>query len=324
MAWAIDSKDRAILYHLDEDARQPISQLAKKVKLNREVVRYRIERMSEAGIIQKFLVFVPLSSLGYLLTTFFMNFQDTSIKDEEEILRYITGKKEVVWAASSNGRFDMGFTISARNMTELAKFIAEFRDNYRSFMTDFHMANVVRGWRFPRRYLLENDENEDSCPGGKELPFVEVDRIDRKILAALGEDGRMRAVDIAKRVGISADAVADRINRLRKEKTISGISLVLNNNAIKRKAFKSFITFHNVKKAEEKFLNYCYENRNVVQVKRMLGPWEYEVDMELEDEEELRELHMKLKDRFSDSIRSTSFVSLYKVHKFDMGGFLVE
>ncbi|MFH1470895.1 MAG: Lrp/AsnC family transcriptional regulator [Candidatus Micrarchaeota archaeon] len=324
MSWEIDSKDRAILYNLDEDARQPISQLSKKVKLNREVVRYRIDRMEQDGVIQKFLAYIPITRFGYLLTTFFMSFQDSSIRDEEEVIRFLSGKELVVWVVSANGRFDLGFTMCAKNMNELATFVAEFRDKFRNFITDFQMADVVSLWRFPRGYLLENDDDTwkpfcfDSTVVRRDL-----DDVDRKILAALGEDGRMRAVEIARRVGVSADAVADRISKMRKEKMIPGISILLNNNSIKRKAFKSFITFHNVKKIEKKFLDYCRQNRNVVQVKRTLGPWEYEVDLELESEDELRELHNKLKEKFPDSIRSTSFVSVYRVHKFDMGGFLL-
>ncbi len=324
MAWDIDAKDRAIIFHLDEDARQPISQLSKKVKLNREVVRYRIDRMVEQGVIQKFLTYIPITHLGYLLVSFFMNFQDTSVRDEEEIIKYVNGKKGAIWCASTNGRFDFGFTISAKNMNDLATFVAEFRDKYRHLITDFQMGNVVRDWQFRRAYLLEDEEEEELIFGKLASHQTELDKTDRKILAALGEDGRMRAVEIAHRVGISADSVADRISKLKKEKLISKTSLLLNNSAIKRKAFKSFITFHNVKKVEERFLNYCHENRNIISVKRMLGPWEYEVDVELESEDEVRELHAKLKERFAESIRSASFVSIYRVHKFDMGGFLLE
>ena len=325
MAWEIDAKDRAIIFYLDEDARQPISQLSKKVKLNREVVRYRIDRMIEQGVIQKFLTYVPITHLGYLLVSFFMNFQDTSIKDEEEIIKYVNGKPGAIWCASTNGRFDFGFTISAKNMNDLAAFVAEFRDKYRHLITDFQMGNVVRDWQFRRAYLLDNDEDDEGPNLGPLLFYQkELDRMDRKILAALGEDGRMRAVEIAHRVGISADSVADRISKLKKEKLISKTSLLLNNSAIKRKAFKSFITFHNVKKVEEKFLNYCHENTNIIGVKRMLGPWEYEMDAELESEDDVRELHAKLKERFAESIRSASYVSIYRVHKFDMGEFLLD
>jgi Lrp/AsnC family leucine-responsive transcriptional regulator len=44
--------------------------------------------------------------------------------------------------------------------------------------------------------------------------FVSLDEVDRDILAALQGDARMRVSEIARRVGLSAPAVADRVRRL--------------------------------------------------------------------------------------------------------------
>jgi Lrp/AsnC family leucine-responsive transcriptional regulator len=44
--------------------------------------------------------------------------------------------------------------------------------------------------------------------------FVSLDEVDRDILAALQGDARMRVSEIARRVGLSAPAVGDRVRRL--------------------------------------------------------------------------------------------------------------
>ena len=48
----IDLKDRKILYHLDLDARQSLTQVGKKVGLKKDVVAYRVQRMQKDGIIK--------------------------------------------------------------------------------------------------------------------------------------------------------------------------------------------------------------------------------------------------------------------------------
>ncbi len=324
MASSIDAKDRAIIYRLDLDARQPVSRLSKRMKLNRRVVCYRIERMVKEGIIQKFLMFVNMPKAGYIVTTFFARFHDTQPKDEQAIIEYLKKKREVIWVASMDGRFHLGTTICVRNVNEVTEFFDDLRDQFGRFLSDMQMANVVFAWRFPRKYLSEAPQT------GKRIPLVEspletaeIDLVDRKILAALGEDGRMRAVDIAKRVGISADAVADRIAKLKADGVISGIGVFLDNLVLNRRLFRTFITFHNLTNVREKFLKYCYEHPNAIQVKRMLGPWEYEVDLEVQDENELRRINAEFKDHFKDAVSATSFVTLYKTHKFDLGGFLL-
>ncbi len=323
MAFELDAKDRAILYHLDRDARQPISKLSKKVKLNREVARYRIEQMTKAGVIQKFLTFIALPERGYVATTFFFRFQDTSAKSEESIIRYLTEKKSVIWLASMDGRFNLGFTLCTQSISEVAKFIDEFRDPFRPFISDFQMANVVMAWRFPRKYLVGEASESGIQILNAKLARADIDDTDKAILARLGDDGRMTAVEIAKKTGVSADSVANRINKMKKDGLIAGIGILLDSVVINRRLYRSFVSFHNILSVEQKFLKYCREHPNAVQVKRMLGPWEYEVDLEVQDETELRKIHSEFKEHFKDAVRATSFANVYKTHKFNLTGFLV-
>jgi Lrp/AsnC family transcriptional regulator, leucine-responsive regulatory protein len=49
-----------------------------------------------------------------------------------------------------------------------------------------------------------------------------VDRLDRRILAALQGDGRMTNTELAERIGLSATATADRVRRLSRDGFILG------------------------------------------------------------------------------------------------------
>ena len=63
---APDKKDQEILYELDLNARQSNAQIAKKVRLSKEVVGYRIKRMLEDEIIIGFYSVIDVTKLGYL------------------------------------------------------------------------------------------------------------------------------------------------------------------------------------------------------------------------------------------------------------------
>jgi Lrp/AsnC family leucine-responsive transcriptional regulator len=52
---------------------------------------------------------------------------------------------------------------------------------------------------------------------------VEIDRIDREIIAALRADGRASFREMGEQVGLSANTVADRVRRLQAEGVIQGI-----------------------------------------------------------------------------------------------------
>jgi Lrp/AsnC family transcriptional regulator, leucine-responsive regulatory protein len=322
MVRELDEKDRAILFYLDEDSRIPVSKLAKKVQLSRELVRYRMERMVQEKVIQKYLTFITLPKTGYNVTTVFFRFQDTSVKDEEEVIKYLLVKKNVIWLASMDGRFNLGFTLCVYSTKEVAEFIDTLKDKYGKFMSDFQIASIVSAWRFPRKYLLKDSFGEREFLSEHHPESISIDSVDKAVLIALGEDGRMTAVEIAKKVGVSPDTVADRIRSLKKRGIIAGIGVITDNLVLGRRLFRTFLTFHNLISVEKKFMNYCKEHPNSVQLKRMLGPWEYEVDLEVADETELRRINSAFKETFQESVRATSFVSIYKIHKYNLTDFL--
>ncbi len=63
----------------------------------------------------------------------------------------------------------------------------------------------------------ENRENAE-----KAGIMTDMDRIDRKILKFLQEDGRISAVDLAEKVGLSPTSTSDRVKRLQREGYIAG------------------------------------------------------------------------------------------------------
>ncbi len=63
---------------------------------------------------------------------------------------------------------------------------------------------------------------------------VSLDRIDRRILQLLREDGRMPVAAIAKQVKLSPPAVHDRIKKLEQQGVIAGYSVVLDPNILER------------------------------------------------------------------------------------------
>ena len=52
--YGLDLKDKKILVELELNSRRSNNQIAKKVNLSKEVVKYRIDRLLEKGVILRF------------------------------------------------------------------------------------------------------------------------------------------------------------------------------------------------------------------------------------------------------------------------------
>ena len=64
--------------------------------------------------------------------------------------------------------------------------------------------------------------------------MTELDRVDRRILALLQEDGRITTVDLAERIGLSATATSERMKRLLREGYVTGFRAVLDPQKLDR------------------------------------------------------------------------------------------
>ncbi len=69
----IDLKDRKILYQLDLNSRQSLTQIGKNVGLKKDVVSYRIKRLQDEGVIKNFWTVINTFKLGYNVFRIYIN-----------------------------------------------------------------------------------------------------------------------------------------------------------------------------------------------------------------------------------------------------------
>ena len=77
----IDKTDRKILYELDLNARKPHSQIAKKLRINRSIVSYRINEMKKKGIIKGTFLELNNQLLGYYNVRLFIKFSNAKLDE---------------------------------------------------------------------------------------------------------------------------------------------------------------------------------------------------------------------------------------------------
>ena len=71
----IDVEDSRILYELDFNSRQTLTQIGKNIGLKKDVVSYRVQRMQEEGVIKNFWTAINTFKLGYQVYRIYINFQ---------------------------------------------------------------------------------------------------------------------------------------------------------------------------------------------------------------------------------------------------------
>lgn len=133
-----------------------------------------------------------------------------------------------------------------------------------------------------------------------------IDDIDKQIMQLLQQNGRMAVSQISKQISMSQPSVKERITKLEEKKVIAGYSAVFNLREMDR-GTTSFIL---VKTEQcQEIIDFCREAREVTDLYRISGDFNYLLKVQTSSVEELAE--------FQDSLArlgpSKSLISLKNI-----------
>lgn len=314
----IDWKDRQILFHLDEDGFQPASAIAKKIRLSKQVVSYRIAELQRKGILRRCCAIVNEAKLGYTFFKFYLKYKNVDRKLEEEIIEFFGKHPNVGLVDTCDGRFDLFMGIWARDTHEVYKIYRELFGIYGKNFEDVTVSIIETAYNSKRGYLIgENTKAEVPLFGGAVDISPKIDESDKKILAILSKDARSRLVDVAKEIGLTPNAVSHRIKEMKKSGIIQGARIVLDRNKLGFLSYKVLIKVDSFDESEVKrFLNYVTQQQNIIDIVICLGDWNIEMDIEIEDYDAFRKLMLELRTKFSNLIKSYDSLLVFYEHTY--------
>jgi len=314
----LDLTDRKILHQLDLNARAPVSIIARRLRLSREVVNYRINKLIENNIISKFHTIIDISKLGYSAHKVFIRFQNMTEEKERQFVEFVKNNENVVYSASYDGKFDIVVSIWAKNIEDLALRLKEIDSKFGNYIAEKQIATIVKGEYNVRNYLVDSKSVRRESFFGSVPQKIKLDDVNRKILFELSKNSRLTVVEISEKVRLSADAVAKRIKLLEKSGVIQGYNIVPNEENYSFIHYKILISLHNLnEERERKFVNYCKSNKNIWYFCSCLGNWNYEIDLDINNASAFREFLRELKINFSDIIKDYSVLTTFKTNKYN-------
>ena len=113
----LDDTDRKILRILQEDARTPFSEVARRIDMSSATVHDRVSRMEEAGVLRGYRADVDPKALGYGVSAFVgLRVQQGHEQKALETLRSVEGVREV---HLTTGEYDVMMRVYAESTDDL-------------------------------------------------------------------------------------------------------------------------------------------------------------------------------------------------------------
>jgi DNA-binding Lrp family transcriptional regulator len=305
----IDLKDRKILYELDLDARQSLTQIGKKVGLKKDVVSYRIRRMQDEGVIKNFWTAINTFKLGYNVFRIYITFQYVSQNIKNEIITHFMNYKNT-WAVKSHkGEVDIAVIVWSKNNYEFYQFWDETLDKYVDYFAKAIVSVFVQAFCYKKSYLLPEISNKTD----RELyrltcgvKPIEIDNIDYNLLNEIAVNARIPLIELAEKLDCSSQTINYRLNNLIKSEVIQAFRVNIDFSKIDLQHFKVDIYLKEHKKRRD-IWNFLKEKPFFEYLNVSVGWCDLEPEFVVKDVQELDDIFNEIDVKFPNAIKKLNF-----------------
>jgi len=313
---SLDLKDRKILYELDKNSRQSFNELGKKVGLSKDTVSYRIENLVKKGVIKSLNAVIDTGKLGFKSFRLFVKFYNLSPEKEQEIINFLLKNKNLLWLVQVEGNWDINTWFLYKSIEEMNEFWNKFLEKYNNHIEKREFAIYSNIYYFNRVYLLDKKQLNPPISFVSLSKEENLDEKDLEILNLLAENARVSIIDISKKTRLTPKTIISRIKKLEEKKVIIGYRAEFDLEKLGYKYYKIHIsTFNTSKEKMEKLKQYLYAHPNIVYDNKVLGGYDIEIEIQVENENKLRGFIEELRKNFSNIIKDYEVLRYYKEYR---------
>jgi len=313
-----NKKDLKLLYELDSDCRQSDAELGRKLKISKQAVRYRIEKLIKGDWITTFVSVIDTYKLGYYKFKLYLSFTDANKEKIREILNYLLKDPRTEWIASCSGKWDIIAGHIVKTPYVFHQAIRDLEEKYSQYISSKEITISLGVPHWKKEYLLDKKPPYSYYIQGGSLGNYELDDTDERIIKLIVNNARMSLIEIARRLKLSVRIVKYRLQKLKKDKIILQQRILFNFPRLNYIFCKALIKFKNLNKEKyDKFMAACSDQPNLVYTIDCIGSWDIELDFEMHDFNSFHRVMLELRDKFSDIIAHYDFVIVLSEDKLD-------
>jgi len=152
----MDVLDKEILGNLTHNGRISLVELSRTVKSSVDIVRNRIKKMEDKGIIMQYRIAVNYTKLGYEMFKAFLYFYHLSDKDERKLVESVRQQPSVVYLIRQLSAWDVELEMICKNYEEFTKIINSLREKFSDVLRNYEFCLMREDiWHFGEKDIFE-------------------------------------------------------------------------------------------------------------------------------------------------------------------------
>ena len=315
----LDQKDRNVLRELFDNARKPFSAIAKRARMSKEVVNYRVKRMLDSGLLIGFNTVIDVRRLGWKMFFIFVRLRNLDMSEEQEILQSLKQHRNVAWLVRCIGNYDAVIKIFVRSTEEADDIVKWIEAKHAAHIDHQEIVYLSEEHAVPLSFLYQTKEQTIHTIRETEKELYSLSDIEITLLKALAKHARMPLAEIAEKTGLPRELLAYHLKKLEKEEIIKKYRPSAW-SGIKALGYNWYIITLKLGKLQESMSNqlksYLLHQKNVTYFYKTIGESDLEIEVRVKSTIELSTLLMEIRTLLKTALKRQEILIVLDEHKY--------
>jgi DNA-binding Lrp family transcriptional regulator len=308
---------------LGKNSRLSHTALAKALRTSREVVAFRIKRLTAQGILIGTTLNVDLHRIGRGYFQVLARLGGCSEQRVKEFERFVAQAPQVTLVSEVAGNWNYLIAARAHSLRELNDLLdcmtAQFPEiiECKQFLVlDEHgpgWSMLLPGYQF----IVPADQTAFTQAFAKRKPLdhAPLDAVDERILDALGDDTRMGILDVARMAGISYRTASARIARMVRDGVIEQFGCIAALSKLGFSKHTLLLRIADIAKNENRVRTFLASLPACSRYWRLMGPTHFRVNLYTRSTEELENVLRTIRTTLGSALLDVECMSVLSQKK---------
>ncbi|MCB9362923.1 Lrp/AsnC family transcriptional regulator [Candidatus Woesearchaeota archaeon] len=297
----IDKTDRKILSLLESNARMAVSDMSRKGKISRSVVEYRLHKLLSEKVVRGYYALLDPSKFGYTVWKVWLTLRS----HKEQMYRWFGQAPEIWWFSKCTGSYDVVLCVLAKTPHQFHEFLSRLQNTFPEHISDSAILINVSFEYHTRGYLLGTRSKMIGTSFQQAPKDTELSKHDIELLKEVSEDSRQQYAQLCQKLDRHIKTIQHRLKELIKQGIIVYYRPSIDMTKVGYEFYKVLVYLHNPGSEEmPSIYEFLRKNGHVVAVISCVGPWQLELEIEIDTYRNLCTLLTELRDEFPKTIKN--------------------
>lgn len=305
----LSGRDKRLICLLDQNARRPLAEIAKKMRVSKQSVSQRIKKLRTEGIIQSSYAVINTLATGRLWVRIWIKLQTVSPKIEQEIVEFSKKQPMIAWVIPLTGAYDFVLIYWPKTIGDFKTIFDLFLAKFSPYVKEHSFSIIAIGHDFSHRTWAPDLDSVESIV--QETEPQKLDAKDQKILGILAQNADYSVPEIGKMTGIDPKTVYYRIKKLEERNMILNYRIKINYEKIGHAWYKFFLTFANNTPAKKaRLFTFLRQIPELIYITEPVGMADFEFEVVVGSVNRMQEILLQLRSGFSDMVKDYEMVEI--------------